>query len=175
VGAAEGDEIELRRDLIVHVHRSTHRVVTNAYEFRDRRLKLDEEFLHLSKDEIVKLRKEQPQMFHVEGSSLLYYTGDTDRRTLEGNAALYRSEVLIIECSFTGPSDRERALQYAHIHIDDLFERAALFENEIIVLSHFSLRNSPEEINRSISDRCPERLRDRLRLVLPEPYVTLRN
>ena len=44
------------------------------------------------------------------------------------------------------PEDKERARDYAHIHLDDIIERAPLFENEVIVLTHFSLRYRPEEI-----------------------------
>jgi ribonuclease Z len=173
IAAAEGDEFDLRRDLTVRIHRSTHRVVTNAYELRDRRVKLDGEYLQLPAEEIAALRSSS-RGFHLEAASLLYYTGDTDRRTLEDNDALYRAEVLIIECSFTQPGDQDRAFRYAHIHIDDLFERESLFQNEMIILSHFSLRNSPQEIHRTIGNRCPESLRSRLRFVLPEPYTSLR-
>jgi ribonuclease Z len=173
VGLAPGESRPLRRDLLVRAHRSTHRVPTNAYEFVSERVKLLPEYRQLPGAEIARLRADHPEMFTSEERSLLFYTGDTDSRILEQCEALYRSEVLIIECSFVEVEDRERATRYAHIHADDLFERAGRFENETIVLTHFSLRYSPASIQRTLQRRCPSVLRDRIRLALPEPYSRL--
>lgn len=140
VGLAEGEEVALHGELRVRVHRSTHRVPTNAYEVRSR------------------------------GESLLYYTGDTDYHTLEQSEALYRARVLMIETSFTQPGDEERAHRYKHLHAHDIFDRAERFQNELIVFTHFSLRDRPEEIHRAIARSAPESLRGRIRLALPEPY-----
>jgi ribonuclease Z len=160
VGLAEGDEVQLKRDLVARVHRSSHRVPTNAYELLLQRRKPWEGSGASSSGE-------------QERESILYYTGDTDQKTLEQVDAIYGAEVLIIECSFIGPHDEERAERYRHIHASDIFDRADRFENEIIVLSHFSLRNTPAEIHNLISRRAPERLRARLRLALPEPFTRL--
>ena len=64
---------------------------------------------------------------------------------------LYPARVLLIECSFVLPEDVERAREYAHIHVADLVARADLFENEAIVLTHFSQRYRPEEIREALA------------------------
>jgi ribonuclease Z len=74
--------------------------------------------------------------------------------------------VLLIECSFVAPEDRDRAREYAHMHLDDIAERAALFENEAIVLTHFSLRYRPEEIFEAL-DGLPQAIADRVIPFLP--------
>ena len=74
--------------------------------------------------------------------------------------------VLLIECSFLGPDDRERARQYDHIHLDDIAERASLFENEAIVLTHFSMRYRPEEILHALRT-LPAAISDRVVAFLP--------
>ena len=56
------------------------------------------------------------------------------------------------------------------MHFDDVADFAERFENEMVVLSHFSRRYSRSEIRDEIRRRCPAVLRDRLRLALPEPY-----
>ena len=76
--------------------------------------------------------------------SLLFYTGDTDRGLLESCDAAFRAEVLLIECSFILDGHQDRAAQYRHIHIDDIADFADRFENELIVLTHFSRRYSNE-------------------------------
>jgi ribonuclease Z len=139
-GLALGDSVPIARGREVRTHRSTHRVATNAYEVR-------------------------------EGErSLLFYTGDTDREIFAVNEALFRAEVVIIECSFIAEDDQARAVKYRHIHFDDIVEVAERFENEMIVLSHFSRRYGRSEIRDEIARRCPAVLRERIRLALPEPY-----
>ena len=177
VGLAEGDEIKLKRDLFVRVHRSSHRVPTNAYELLSCAAGVPVPVSN--SDDYERAGEDTSSISRFRGGtrgtgkSVLYYTGDTDRKTLDQVEAIYRAEVLIIECSFTGKGDEERAERYRHIHSSDIFDRADQFENEIIVLSHFSLRNSPAEIHNLISRRAPEKLRPRLRLALPEPFTHL--
>ena len=101
---------------------------------------------------------------------LLVYTGDTDRGILETNEAIFKSEVLMIECSFVADGHQERAALYRHIHFDDIAEYADRFENDLIVLTHFSRRYSRSEIQSEVRRRCPAVLRDRLRLALPEAF-----
>jgi ribonuclease Z len=140
VGLGLGARVGIPRGREVVVHRSTHRVPTNAYEVRENE------------------------------TSLLFYTGDTDRGIFERNEAMFRAEVLIVECSFLAEGDQARAVKYKHVHFDDIVEFAERFENEMVVLSHFSRRYSRSDIRDEIARRCPPRLRARLRLALPEPY-----
>ena len=67
--------------------------------------------------------------------SILFYTGDTDRGILEQNEAIFRSEVLMIECSFIAEGHQERAAKYRHIHFDDIAEFAERFQNDLVVLT----------------------------------------
>jgi len=172
-GLALGEVATLRRDLIVKTHRATHRVPTNAYEIVELRHKLRPELAGRPGEELAALRAAGVDPSAASESSLLFYTGDTDRGILETNQQLFQSEVLVIECSFVDPDDRDRGPRYRHLHIDDLFDFQERFENEVIVLTHFSLRYSAEEIHRQIRRRCPTRLADRIRLALPEPFVRL--
>src|SRR5262249_49206569 len=143
VGLAMGDRVPIPRGRVVVVHRSSHRVPTNAYEVRENE------------------------------TSLLFYTGDTDRGILERNETMFRSEVLIVECSFIADGDQARAVKYKHMHFDDIVEFAERFENKMVVLPHFSRRYARSEILDEIRRRCPAVLRHRLRLALPEPYQTI--
>ncbi|HVT45283.1 MAG TPA: MBL fold metallo-hydrolase [Thermoanaerobaculia bacterium] len=170
VGMSPGQSLPLRRNLVVRAHESSHRVVACSWEFLERRHKLRPELSSLPAGELA-LRRRSGESIDVERlHPILFYTGDTDRRILEENDELYRTEVLMIECSFIAPEHRELAMRYRHIHIDDLFEVSDRFENAMIVLTHFSLRYTPSEIHRTIASRCPAGLRSRLRLALPEPF-----
>ena len=164
-GMAAGETARIGRTLEVRAHAATHRVAANAYEVLEIRHRLKEE--GLSQEEIQRRRAEVIETYR---EPLLFYTGDTDRGILESCDALYRAEVLMIECSFVADGHRERAARYRHIHFDDIADFAERFENDLIVLTHFSRRYSRAEIRDEIARRCPAVLRERLRLALPEGY-----
>jgi ribonuclease Z len=173
IGMAPGDERRISRTLLVRAHTSTHRVPARAYEVLERRHHLRPEYVGAGAAELAALRREGKRIDVEADVPLLFYTGDTDRGILEQNDALYRAEVLMIECSFIAEGHEERAAKYRHIHFDDIAAFADRFENRLIVLTHFSRRYSPEEIRTMLRRRCPETLRDRIRLSLPEPWDRL--
>ena len=141
-------------------------VAARAYEFCETRHHLRREFAGRDGAELARLRNEGAQLHDQEEVSLLFYTGDTDRGILEQNEALYKSEVLMIECSFIADGHQGHAAQYRHIHFDDIAEFADRFENRFVVLTHFSRRYSRAEVAETIERRCPAVLRDRIRLVV---------
>lgn len=140
-GLEVGEEIPIGRGHVIRAHAATHRVAARAYEVLDDRR-----------------------------TSLLFYTGDTDRDLLGQNEAMFRSEVLMIECSFLEAEHRENAAKYRHIHIDDIADFADKFENQLIVLTHFSRRYSRDQIRDGVRRRVPHSLRERIRLALPEQW-----
>lgn len=171
VGVSVGDEIRIGRHHAVRAHAATHRVAARGYELIEVRHHLREEFA--GRADIAALRREGVEVDEQYRRSLLFYTGDTDRGMLEAGGALFRAEVLMIECSFVGEDDLHRAAQYRHIHIDDIAEFAEQFENELIVLTHFSRRYANDEIRQRIRRRLPVSLHERIRLALPEAWQRL--
>jgi len=168
VGVAAGDVVSIGKGHEVRGHRATHRVAARGYEFLEVRHHLRPEFA--GRDDIGELRRRGESVAEEYRQPLLFYTGDTDRGILESNDALYRAEVLIIECSFIADGHQDRAAKYRHIHFDDIAEFADRFENRMIVLTHFSRRYARAEIRDEIRRRCPPVLRERIRLALPEPF-----
>jgi ribonuclease Z len=173
VGAEVGETIRTGRSQLVRAHRATHRVPARAFEFIEIRRHLKPEYEGLDGPHLAELRQRGVAVTNDELYPLLYYTGDTDRGILEENDAIYRAEVLMIECSFVEDGHQSRAADYRHIHFDDIAAVAERFENRIILLTHFSRRYSGEQIRDTIRRRCPERLRDRIRLALPHPFTSL--
>jgi ribonuclease BN (tRNA processing enzyme) len=168
VGIAANDVMPIDRMHEVRAHQATHRVAARAYEFLEIRHRLREEYA--GRENISDLRRRGLEVTEQYRWPLLFYTGDTDRGILESNEALFRAEVLIIECSFVAAGHQQRAVEYRHIHFDDIAEFAGRFENRMIVLTHFSRRYSRAQIRDEIRRRCPAVLRDRIRLALPEEF-----
>ncbi len=173
IGMAEGDSVRIGRTHVVRAHRATHRVAARAYEFLELRHHLKKEYEGASGPELAGLRHEGIAVADEVEHPVLFYSGDTDRGILERNERIFKSEVLMIECSFVADGHQDRAAKYRHIHFDDIAEFADRFENRLIVLTHFSRRYSRDEIHGTLRRRCPEVLRDRLRLALPDPFTSL--
>jgi ribonuclease Z len=172
-GVAVGDEIRFSRTHSVRAHAAPHRVAARAWEFVEVRHHLRAELAGLGGDEIARLRRVGVAVDEPYTRSILFYTGDTDRTLLESCAAVYKAEVLMIECSFLTDGHQERAEKYRHIHIDDIADFADRFENELIVLTHFSRRYSRDQIQTAVKRRLPASLHERVRLALPEPFQRL--
>lgn len=166
VPASPGDRLPLRHDLELTVLPGRHRVPTVGYLFSEVRHKLREELLGKEGSEIAALRASGVEVTRPERIPLLAYPGDSSAEILEICPELFGARVLLLECSFISPEDRGRARDYGHIHLDDVIEYAGRFENEAIVLTHFSQRYTPAEI-RAALQRLPEPLLEKTAAFLP--------
>jgi ribonuclease Z len=165
--AVPGRTVALRNDLELTFLPGRHRVPTVGYLFSEVKRKLKDEFLGLPGERIAALRAAGTEVTRREETPLLAYPGDCGAAIFEAAPDLYRARVLLIECSFLLPEDRDRARVYEHLHLDDFVERAAAFENEVIVLTHFSQRYHPEEIRGALR-ALPETLARRVIPFLPD-------
>ncbi len=87
---------------------------------------------------------------------LLAYLGDTGPRVFDLHPWLSSVEVLVTECTFLRPVDRDRASRFGHTHLDDLAARASALGNRHLVLTHLSRRHrlaaGSREIRRRMAD-----------------------
>src|SRR6266536_834170 len=166
--AVPGESVLLRNDLELKFLPGRHRVPTVGYLFSEVRKKLTDELIGRPGEEIAALRAAGGEVTRREEIPLLAYPGDCGPEIFDAAPELFRARVLLIECSFLAPDDLNRAREYAHIHLDDIAERASLFDNEAIVLTHFSLRYRPEEIREALGT-LPAEVADRVIPFLPRP------
>ncbi|MFN2386295.1 MAG: MBL fold metallo-hydrolase [Thermoanaerobaculia bacterium] len=164
--ARPGNAAALRNDLELRFLPGRHRVPTVGYLFSEVRLKLKEELAGAGEQEIIRLRAEGHDVTRRETIPLLAYPGDCGPEIFEAAPELMTARVLLIECSFLFPEDRERAHAYGHLHVQDFVERAEMFQNEAIVLTHFSLRYRPREIREALAE-LPPALAERVVPFLP--------
>ncbi|MGL4551373.1 MAG: MBL fold metallo-hydrolase [Gemmataceae bacterium] len=166
-GVSAGDEIELSREHVVTVFGTTHTIPSVGFIVWDRRMKLKDEYLGLPGDQIRDLRKSGVAVTREVRVPLLCYTGDTSPAGLDACPDVYKAKVLITEMSFIRAKHRrDKIHKFGHMHLDDFLERADRFENEVIVCGHFSTRYHPDEVRRTLFEKLPPRLRDRMRLVV---------
>lgn len=154
-----GDERCLKGDMHVRAFRTHHPVPSLGYQFFRRVSKLKSAFKSLPGPEIARRKKASEDIFEIHESPELAYATDTLIRVLDTSPELLKSRVLIMECSFL---DERKSLASSragcHIHLDEIVERADSFENEHIVLMHFSQLYEPAEIHAILQKRCPDHL-----------------
>ena len=163
VGVTPGQDIELSRDHVVSVFRTKHTVPSVGFLIWDRRKKLKPELQGLPQDVIRDRKLAGEEITHEIRAPLVCYTGDTAPRGLDDFQPAYQAKILITELTFFRPEHRrEKIHKFGHMHMDDFAERAERFENELIIVGHFSTRYHEHQLERALQKRIPEALRDRM-------------
>jgi ribonuclease Z len=161
--ARPDDEIVVRRDLRVRPFAVDHRVPSQGYLVTEVSERLAPRFANLTGPEIARLREAGGSVTETFEAPLVAFSGDTRIEAIERNEAARRARVLILEATYLTPDQPvAKARERGHIHLDEIIERAAMFENEAIVLTHFSARYRAEEIHDILHQRLPPELGDRV-------------
>lgn len=164
---AAGDQIELSRETIVTATATTHTVPSLGYVVWDRRKKLKPQYADLQGHDIRDLRQAGVEITSERRTPLVAYLGDSSPPGLDACPAMFQAKVLICEMTFVDPDHRkEKIHKHGHMHIDDWVDRAAMFENEVIIAAHLSTRYHPKQVESMVKRRLPDMLGGRLKLWL---------
>ena len=159
-----GEEHELAGGVVVKPFRSPHSAPCQGYGVWTRRKKLKRQYKHLSEGEIARLRVDEGvQVTEALDTAQVAFPGDTLIDVLEREEVCRRARLLILETTFL--DDRvsvAEARSKGHVHLDEVVERAELFENEAILMTHFSARYKAREIQRLLEQKLPGELKDRV-------------
>jgi ribonuclease Z len=164
VAIGPGEQFELPNRHLVRPFRSPHRVPCQGYGIWSVRHRLRAEFKGLPGREIARLRtQEGVEVSETFEAPELVFTGDAKIEVLEREPVVGQAKVLIMEVTFV--DDRVSVKQCrskGHIHLDEVVERAELFENQAIMFTHFSARYSRREILMNLDKKLPPDLRERV-------------
>jgi ribonuclease Z len=131
----------------------------------DRRRKLQADLQGLTGEQIRDRRLAGEDVTDEVRVPIVCYVGDSAPAGLDGYPPVYEAQVLITEMTFFRPEHRkEKIHKFGHTHLDDILERAELFKNELIILTHFSTRYHDKHIQAAVEQRLPETLRERVKL-----------
>ncbi len=163
IGMLPGDDIVLRGDLRVRAVRTFHPVPALGYVIVRRVGKLRPELHGRSGGEIAARRRAGENVMISEDRLELAYATDTLASVLDHSPDLLHARVLIMECTFL---DERKTLEAAragcHIHLDEVIERAAKFQNEHVVMMHLSQLYRPDEVAKILDRKVPPELRSRI-------------
>lgn len=162
-----GMEIELSREHVVTVSATKHTVPSMGFVVWERRRKLRTEYQNLSGPQIRDLRLGGTDVTEERRVPRIAYLGDSAPEGLDNCPAMFEAQVLVMEITFVTPSHRKDKIhKFGHIHLDDVVERRAKFQNELIIASHFSTRYSTKRIRDVVARVVPDMLDGRLQLWL---------
>lgn len=173
VGVKPGDPIPLGGGRHAVAFRAPHRVAAVGYLLYSSRRKLKPELRGLDGPRLGALRRAGQPLHDVKESLELCFCGDTSAEVIDLVPEVTQARLLLLECTFIGDRPgRTWAGRGGHVHLDDIADRADRFENEAIVLTHFSRRYPPEDIIASVRRRLPAALRERVHLLLEDAVVS---
>ncbi len=162
-----GDVVPLKSDYYAKCFRSPHRIPTLGYTLLHRKKKLRPELHGLPQEQIAeRVRRGEAVNEELEIAELCF-PGDTRIEVVEREPTVRTARALLLECTFVGKQvSPDKARRGGHIHLEHIAERAELFENEAIVLTHFSRRHSRTEIEDQVAKKLPAELQSRLQLLI---------
>lgn len=164
-----GQVVPLHADWEVRAFRTLHSVPSLGYEFRRRVQKLRTEFLGLPGPEIRARRLAGEDLFEPAIRREFAYATDTLIDVLDREPELCKARVLVLECTFLDDrKGRWECREKCHIHLDEIIERADQFENEFLVLMHFSQIYRPAEVHEILKRRLPAPLARKLVVFSPD-------
>lgn len=157
----EGMEFEIKKGIFVRAIRNSHvlaeKGISKSLSFKvfEKKTKLKPEFLQYSGKEIQQLMKTKGKATLTEEieSNLISYSGDTpveDYETWNG------SKILIHEATFLGGEENIKHKPHGNQHstLEEVMEMVSNIDIGSLVLSHFSSRYSPTEIDNRIKSLC---------------------
>jgi ribonuclease Z len=150
---------KIKGNLFVESIRNGHIIVDEkiskslSYKVVEKKNKIKKEFLNLSGKEIAAIAKEKGKQFLTNEvqSTVLGYSGDTP---IEDYERWNGTKILIHEATFLSREDGAKNHANKHSNLEEVMEMVASINIEQLILSHFSSRYSPEEIDQAIRKNC---------------------
>ena len=154
-----GEEHRLANGLLARPFPAPHSAPCQGYGLWSQREKLKPEFHGLDGRELARLRRAGVALGDRIETPEFAFTGDTRIEVLEREEVVRRARVLVMECTFVDERvSVAEARAKGHVHLDELAERASLFQNEAILLTHFSARYRAHEVRAALAAKLPAEL-----------------
>ena len=166
--AQPGTEVRVKQGVVARAFRVLHRVPTLGWGLWRQSRKLKPEWRGRPGPEIRDARQSGVEVADSVESPIVAFTGDTLIEAVEHQPVLRQARLLVMEVTFL--DDRVSVAQCrskGHIHLDEVIERADLFENDAILFTHTSARYGHAEALDLLDRRLPPSLAHRVTLLPP--------
>ncbi|MCX5659336.1 MAG: hypothetical protein NTW19_06385, partial [Planctomycetota bacterium] len=159
-------EVEVKNNIFLRGFATNHTVPSLGYVLVERRSKLKPELVGLPQEQIVELKRKGQEITQVHEIPLVCYTGDTMWGPHFDRKDVLEAPILITECTFVEPGDRNRASVGKHLHLDDILRLLALSKAKAIVLTHLTRRTHIGAVRKQIDDAIPADQRSRVHILM---------
>jgi ribonuclease Z len=154
VGLRPGDVYPLGARRRVLVFDVCHRLVSRGYTVVEQRRTLREAYRGLPGPQIAAARERGEALYDLHEHRALTYIGDSTIETLERVEDVGDCDVLFLEATHLGSTDRAASAKYGHTHLEELrslfLARPERFGRARIVLKHWSTRYARHEIHEAV-------------------------
>ncbi|MCP4374981.1 MAG: MBL fold metallo-hydrolase [bacterium] len=171
VGMRDGEDYEIRRDLIVRAFASQHISGSLGYSIIEVRRKLKPEFLELTGPQIVELKEKGVEITTRIEMPHVAYLGDTGKSDYASLPHVAGARVLLIECTFFDDDHASRARDGRHIHVRDLPELLEGMQNEHIVIVHVTRRTNMSAARKILKKSLPKDVAKRVTFLMSRKYI----
>ena len=158
--------LEYRKDLAIEPFEVKHSIPTMGATLYYYKKKLRDEFLGKSATEIIELRQKNVEITREVYEPLVSFTGDCLGESLLENKDIFKSKVLITECTFLDEGEEQMAHQKGHTHIADIVRALNELGDEVkcdkIILNHFSMKYAEKHIRDMIAKVIPEKFSEKV-------------
>ncbi len=139
-GVLAGDEVQIRRGLIIRAFDVLHHGKALGFSLIERRHKLKPEFVGKTGPQLVELKKQGVEIESTVEHALVTYCGDTANGDFFDLPHVRDAHVLLLECTFYERDHLRRARVGNHIHVSDIREIVGRLRCPNIVLTHVTRR-----------------------------------
>lgn len=141
VGLEDGEEVQLRPNLMLRAIEVSHTSPSMGWAVIERRSKLREEFLDLPQDRLVELKSRGTPITRTLEIPLVAYTGDTEMGPFLLRPEFCEAKIVLSECTFFDPDHRGRAKVGRHLHVEDVAQLVRSWKAEAVIIVHLSRRS----------------------------------
>lgn len=169
LGVEPGEDVKIRRDLVIRPFAVNHGVRALGYSVVEVRHKLKPEYHDLSGPQLVELKKKGVQIQNSVEVPLISYCGDTAAGRFLDEKCVREAGILIIECTFFEKEHASRARAGRHVHVGDLPQIMERVLCPNVVLIHLSQRTDIRAARRMLEATLSEEDLGRVTLLMDRP------
>ncbi|MCF0215157.1 MAG: hypothetical protein HUK21_01630 [Fibrobacteraceae bacterium] len=166
VKAGEKIFLNYRKDLALEAFDVRHSIPAMGGTLYRYKKKLKEEYLGKTPNEIIELRKNNVDITREVYDPIISFMGDCLGESLLQNRQVFKSKVLITECTFVDNDDEEMSYKKGHTHLKHIVSALNELDNQVecekIILSHFSMKYSEHHIQEALQKYIPEKFKDKV-------------
>lgn len=166
VAMEPGQEVEIKNNHFLRAFATNHTCPSLGFTVIEKRSKLRADLVGLTQEALIDLKKKGENITQTIEAPLVCYTGDTMWGPHFDLPELLNAQVLITECTFVDPADRDRAGLGKHLHLSDVVKLLKRCKSEAVILTHLSRRTNIAEARKQIQRVVPQEDQQRLFLLM---------